>query len=435
MIADLFADLYKADEIGRYPIFVLNYDPSRLPPAMKFLEAKVEMMAFEALSRVQRALENQSQLEAQHKRLLTSMDSKNVGVEMIRAALTRNREFLLSCLEAFPRTMTPTATSAAKAAKVFGIPELFEMILSYLCVDDILAVTQINRRSSDIFKNLSALQRRTMQLVPTKGHFFHPWPRIPDGDRTQFTMPGMRIFIDRNVPEYTRRASFNKIPLRFIMDPYEKLPKIGSVGKKMQLVYPPVYWMLVNRTCCSATNDDRYDDAEWGGMVHRAAHPDYVSDEEENDNVSFHSDNASQSDAGSAQAEEDQSELGQSSNQAGGGDDEHDVDEPTAFSDPTLEADEDDFTISAGDNSPMRIHCSTGLTIEHLLKAVQFVRETPKLSLRPGGAARQRRNCRSRSTLLRVGAAEERRPIPCRTRSQGNEAADGPNERRRVLDT
>lgn len=199
-IADLFGDSYGADGIDRYPIFVLNYNPSKIPSGIPPVYPEAEVMAFEALSRIQRALENQNQLEIQHQRLLTSIECKNIEVETFRAAFTehdqRSRGFLLSCLEAFPRTMAPTATSAAKAARVFGIPELFEMILSYLCADDILAVTQINRRSSDIFKNSSALQRRGMQLLSNKGALFHPWLRVPEEGRTRFTMPCVSQNID-----------------------------------------------------------------------------------------------------------------------------------------------------------------------------------------------------------------------------------------------
>lgn len=142
----------------------------------------------------------------------------------------------------------------------------------------------------------------------------------------------------------------------------------------MQLVYPPVYRMRVTRSCCNSTNDHNYgnDEAEWVRRVLERAHADYVGDDEESDIMSIHSDNASQSDAGSAQVEEDQSESRKSSDQAGGDDE---VEEPTASRDPSPETDVDDFTISEGVDSTMRIQCSTGLTIKHLLEATQHIRE------------------------------------------------------------
>lgn len=95
--------------------------------------------------------------------------------------------------------MDPTPTTSARATRVFGISDLFEIVLSYLCADDILAATQIKRRSFDILRSSSALPKRTMQLVRRNGRFFHPWSRIPEGDVTRFTMPGMRISIDLSI--------------------------------------------------------------------------------------------------------------------------------------------------------------------------------------------------------------------------------------------
>lgn len=132
---------------------------------------------------------------------------------------------------------------------------------------------------------------------------------------------------------------FNQIPLKFIFDPREKAPSIGSVGQKMQLVYPPVHSMLVTRSCCNLTNDDRYNDAEWLAIVLARAHVDHVSDAEEGDIISIYSDSASRSDAGSAQAEEDRSELRQSSDQAGGHNNNHETAEPIALRDLSFEAD------------------------------------------------------------------------------------------------
>ncbi|TKA83528.1 hypothetical protein B0A55_00516 [Friedmanniomyces simplex] len=145
----------------------------------------------------------------------------------------------------------PTPASQRKANELFGLPELTEIIASYLDPHEILVLMQVNRVIYAAIDGSPALQRY-MGLRPDPGVYFHTHL----GDASFSPFPPIRCDAEG---EYERYADAEdgmaqgQYCVNLTLGYYGKaghLPEADSRCRAMLICQPPVYDTGVETGCC-----------------------------------------------------------------------------------------------------------------------------------------------------------------------------------------
>lgn len=142
--------------------------------------------------------------------------------------------------------------------KVFDLPELVEMIMQYLSIEDILNFQRVDRIARDIINNSPHLQRSlSLRPDPQDGPI-----RLPFDSQNFRSSFG---FVTDQAYRRGRRcftgAGGSQLPLsiRFCRPARGLYPTIGTRWRQMYIVQPPIKEIRVHRPCCDQARhrDDR----------------------------------------------------------------------------------------------------------------------------------------------------------------------------------
>lgn len=170
-----------------------------------------------------------------------------------KKAMRSIKDFLDSCLASFPMRYRPTRNSHLKAQQVLSTPELLEAILFELPPFELLGAVRINRATFQIFKDSPRLLDRLQLRRRKGGHFSNS---ISDG------FPGLPIntsnlggmFSDY---EYSR-GEFENVGVEINVKRRADLA-IGSRCRSMLVIRPHVTSMIVCLSCCFSPPTDLRD--------------------------------------------------------------------------------------------------------------------------------------------------------------------------------
>ena len=166
--------------------------------------------------------------------------------------------FLVDCLETFPITERPTASSSIKAEQVFHTPELMESILCKLEPDDIFRCNQVNKAMNAALTASHKLQRLMFLRADPNAQWTSPFLGY-DSSRSAFP-----LFTCRSIEEHDYRYGQDghasdieddevRVQAEFDHSRYfhRLLPKIGPLGRRMLICQPAPTSMTIHLSCCN----------------------------------------------------------------------------------------------------------------------------------------------------------------------------------------
>ncbi|KAK5712331.1 hypothetical protein LTR15_011910 [Elasticomyces elasticus] len=231
------------------------------------------------LGGVRNASSELEQLKMAHKQLhaafrLDGVDSNTVQstLDSMGEAAAAMSRLLTACTEHRMEVWKPTEKSAQSAQRVFGIPELCELICTYLVRgQDLLHASQVNRATAAVARGSSSIQR-VLGFAPDRSGFWHS-PFAPNqflAFECDVTLPYSRTSIGQapGLPMVT--ACFTKSGPSYLAyyeyDPNDdygydydcnsdygnvlKLPRLGSAFRDVLICSPPIKEMHIRPSCC-----------------------------------------------------------------------------------------------------------------------------------------------------------------------------------------
>lgn len=157
-----------------------------------------------------------------------------------------------------------TTSTKNRAQEVLQLPELLEMILSFLDVQDVLQMQGVSRTCFSSIEQSSRLQLR-LGLKKSSDGFFSlplespPWMSLMGGTGIDF--PGFACYVDRVHFADPRFSAFGEergpkdtisVIVRFTANALSgKLPIVANRYRAMTVAQPPVMEMNVYTDCCA----------------------------------------------------------------------------------------------------------------------------------------------------------------------------------------
>lgn len=175
-----------------------------------------------------------SQGSMDHNGLIESLSSMQGSVEGVDRYL---RKWTAS--EMYPNYCPPHASKLAQT--VFDVPELLEMFLACLTMDELLAAQLINRQFRDALDSSIKLQRKLSLLPHSSPDFFAPFD---EDEAPGFNLDG---YVGQEQQIVTNAVLAEASSL---LDNDPQLPKVGATCRKMLLCHPPVTQMRAFPDCC-----------------------------------------------------------------------------------------------------------------------------------------------------------------------------------------
>ncbi|KAK5677528.1 hypothetical protein LTS10_010100 [Elasticomyces elasticus] len=233
------------------------------------------------LGGVRNASNELEQLKIAHKQLDAAFRLDEVDFDTVQSTLdsmgeaaTAMSRSLTACTEHRMEVWKPTEKSAQSAQRVFGIPELCELVFTYLIRgQDLLHASQVNQATAAVARGSSSIQR-VLGFAPDRSGFWHS-PFAPNqflAFECDMTLPYSRTSIGQAPALPIVTACFTKSghPYRayYENDPnndydydydydcnsnYDnvlKLPRLGSAFRDVLICSPPIKEMHIRPRCC-----------------------------------------------------------------------------------------------------------------------------------------------------------------------------------------
>lgn len=200
---------------------------------------------------------NQQSLDAMLKDLLArnsqgSIDREDLArsISQMQASVQHIDTLLREVIGEESYTAQCPAHATGLAQQVFDVPELLEMILVNLSIEELLAAQFINRQFRDAVNSSTKLQRKLSLLPHTSKDFYAPFE--------ENVAPGFYFYSRASQEDLLTDLQVLREPIgterwpeamQAKFDP--ELPKIGDRCRRMLVFQPPIKEVRVLTTCCA----------------------------------------------------------------------------------------------------------------------------------------------------------------------------------------